>query len=1020
MRNLTPALRSEISKRVGLDVTLIVGVKWSDDQEVFYGSHEREGVNHSLVSLTELDTTQSIGGSGASQTAQVVLSDTDGQLRKVIDSVDIHKRPAKVYLSLPGVGLESSMVLIDGEINSDIEWSDAARTLSFSILSKIEGRQFGFAAEDGLFHEVDQKERTTPWPFRFGETCAYPTVSVRNGVQGLLRIGQGVGDPTLEAQICQAGKVNCPFVEAPGQTNFGLPVGVKIMQYIDVFNGSIIAERRSDDPFKDFEGPAGFYILREKPEGDEPTPLGLFEIRVAASNQGTTPAETGNSPRFGGFLAKSDADRAILRGDGRIFIPDNSCEKTKSDALCQALRDKANQALFIADTLSISGGGKFPQNEIIELVIGDVIYSGIMVGETFTIRNTIRQDVPVNPTCEDFNRTYLGYKADPPLLPTNLAECSNPSTTVSLRIVGGAADAFRNLDKFKSAPFIWLPSGTEVFLRLSSVAVNVVSVVPGTVVAVQAYRKFGDVSILTTLPTNYYTVVNTNYGGFTATEVHIERALSSYTDENWDDQLYVTFDSSVGPNPVDVLEWIIPRYTDFTFDPVSFAAVKLLLANYPCNFVHSKKSNVIQVMAKIAYEARCALTITDNVVKLTYLPKEPESLRTLAASSVVAGSFRFRHTRTESLKTSSDITWSPRGASAISGQRPERSFTVERNVAKYGFFGSTETYETITNEPQALKTATFWSIRDSNTWRLVEFATGLENLDLEVFDCVTLSIAPFPTVKVVIDSVKFDPGTNTVKFTAWTPILSGTTEPYFFAWPATKPINVPYPENNFDLALPPISVTPPITSPLYISNPNQPVPSTTGDRFPSDIADGFPVTNCDDPGDPDLVDLIAPQFESRSLGLQAQADRVEALQNNDPTTGGGASLQEDDENEVCGRPSLETCVFTVEVYTGTAVLIYDGPGPCKQTGRGAFCAGPSVRRCRTFGSYNFAKLFYDMTKAGIEENLHNWTVGKSGPVGVTGPYSHRVDDCIGIDAELLPPSENFGVTEEVSPFDILD
>jgi len=186
------------------------------------------------------------------------------------------------------------------------------------------------------------------------------------------------------------------------------------------------------------------------------------------------------------------------------------------------------------------------------------------------------------------------------------------------------------------------------------------------------------------------------------------------------------------------------------------------------------------------------------------------------------------------------------------------------------------------------------------------------------------------------------------------------------------------------------------------------------------------VTNCDDPSDPNLVDLIAPQFESRSLGLQAQADRVEALQNNDPTTGGGSGPGEEEENRVCGRPSLETCVFTVEVYTGTATSIALGgegspePGPCKQFGRGMFCSGPSVRSCRTFGSYNFAKMFYDMTKAEIQENIHNWTVGMSGPRGVTGPYQHKVVDCIGIDAELIPPSENFGFTEEVSPFDILD
>ena len=41
----------------------------------------------------------------------------------------------------------------------------------------------------------------------------------------------------------------------------------------------------------------------------------------------------------------------------------------------------------------------------------------------------------------------------------------------------------------------------------------------------------------------------------------------------------MSFESTIGPNPVDILEYIIPRYTDLTFDSTSFDAVKASLDN---------------------------------------------------------------------------------------------------------------------------------------------------------------------------------------------------------------------------------------------------------------------------------------------------------------------------------------------------------------------------------------------------------------------------------------------------------
>lgn len=963
MRNLSSTLTDKLSKKFGLSTTVYVGIDWNGGGETLYSSEASDKAQKALIDLGGMDTATLVSGNGASQSVTITLSDTDGTLTDLLNRVDIHKRPAKVYLGFDGLDSDQSVVMLDGEVNSPIEWDEHARTLRLTIVNKIEGRLFGFAMEDGYFLRVPDKYRNAPWPFRFGNTCAYPAVRVANGTTGTLLEGQGVLDPSLDARICQAQQINCPTVSAGA----GLQAGV-----------SPLTEAQNITQATITWGQADFF------ENDPTTPFGEKVLPDGASSQFQTDPY----------------------GNSTLSQPDAECERAKFTELCQLLRDRANQLVYVNSTLEVLGGEKFPQGETVTIQVNDVTYTGTFAGQTFTIATTDRMDAPTsNPDCAAATDPYLGYSRGSESEPGSLAECATPTTQLELVVIGGAGDAWRNLGNMRSPGFRWLPAGTDVRLTNDATEVHVVSMVPGTVEGVYAYRTLGDVSQLTELPTDYYSVAYVDYGGYLVSEIHIARPLDSYA-ENWEDTIYAAFDSDIGPNPVAVLEYLTNNYTDFTVDTDSFVTATSQLANYPCNFYYASKSNVLQVMQKIAYEARCALYVTDGVVKIKYLSAEPSSDRTISGGDILAGSFSYELTSTENLTTSSKVTWRASGASILKDEGPDRTFTVENNVSKYGWTESTDTYDTISDEDQAIKTATFWSIRNSNSWREIKFTTTLEHLDLELFDCITIDIPQFPTVKTVIRDATVNPTDGTIDFTAWTPILSGTNQEYKWAWPALKGVE-PYPVSATDYVAEGIVVTPPVGHPLYIDDPNAIVPPIVGDLFPTDADDTFPVQVCPDVTDPLVKDAIEPDF--KTIDFDQQATRAEENTEEGLSWGSGG---EDNDNVVCGRPSLESAVYEVVVQYSTATLIAQKsgtsgagidnctlePGPCRSTASGARCGGDNFFWCRTFGSESIAQAFADSIRQEINGSYCSWTTGKTGPVGVVGPT--KKGDGEEIDVEL--------------------
>jgi len=334
-----------------------------------------------------------------------------------------------------------------------------------------------------------------------------------------------------------------------------------------------------------------------------------------------------------------------------------------------------------------------------------------------------------------------------------------------------------------TTPFIG-DVGDKITLEQDYQEKYICNTLPSTIKGVHAFKTEDGIRRLVQLSSHMY-IKNENdetYGSqMTATSITMKRPLRFY-DKHWEEGLYVTLESSVGPNVCDILKYIIENYTTCTVDEDSFDAVEVMQEKYPCNFALLNKQDAFSLIQDIAWQARCKLWIKDQVVYIMYLPKEPVPVATLDASNIEEGSLELSFTTTEDLVTTLKGTWKPDYA-----KDKDWEITVRRNVRRYGEQREDREIFIYNSEELVYKTITFWLIRWAGTYKMAKLRVFLDNLVLESNDYVTFS-APNPfadgEISGLVVKSDYDSVSNAIDLTVWLPVLAGTMVKYDFAMPA--------------------------------------------------------------------------------------------------------------------------------------------------------------------------------------------------------------------------------------------
>lgn len=1016
-RDLSSAALAKVAETKGNSPVFVIEVQWvKDGPRTSYADKDFAGVYGKILQISGLDNVVNVTLGSDSQQISVTLDDTDGSLKEIIDNNDIHKRPCWVYQAFDGLSLAEKFLVFKGVISSPLEWDEGDRSLKFDVISQIEDTEIGFSAEEGDFPGLDENLIGRPWPLCFGTVINVPALRAVSPFSGTLATGVGIRDFTLANRLKVAENLPCDFL------------------------------------FLGFRGEA-----------------------------------------LGGNY------RSIFLRP--IFEVDPQCVRDHCVLIEQLKLQIQEQSSYEYATIRVFGGDRFPQGQQITLDIGGGLFTGSFSGDIFTITNRRHPDMGPDGKLirENFQKTItstcggkfdgISWKRtsnwqsdpniaafinkvgiehldlDPNFQPPGITPITpqEPAGVAAFYGISGipsqSSVAFLHavFNAMSEADFFWANAGTEVKLVTGQEIVYIANILPSTVLRVAAYRNLETGRKLLTVPASYYTVRLTDYTGYTVTEIVLQKPLSEI-DESWDDDIYVTLTSSVGPNTVDELEWLIDTYTDFDIDSTSFDDVKAKIDNYPMHFLMPGRKNIVNVLQEMAEQARCAIWLRDDKFFLKYLAEEPAADDTITPSDVLANTLKISHTSTEDLVTKFVVEWQDDYA-----KQKANKLILRHNVSKYGTQEREYQYYCFNILDLVRKAATFWLIRRANTWRLCSFQTPITKLATETFDTLQIDVDQVTPngVKAVVETANYDSDSRTIQFECWTPLKSGSLVPYDFAWPAAVDENLLFPtidereqrfagsgkEPNFSTIAPPNH---PLRQPpqgfsgfqLQCNGFTQAAGNDFaagdewcrgdhGDKAPSDIGDQKPEPKAaeDDNGDfNQSTDPVGSSKDCCAIAKQALEEARKALKEAQKDDGGGGSDggEKDKEDGKCQLPDQGCvpgpCQHVVKVTYDTITRIqkpdgsFDPPLPGQEgggTGVVVALSGAPEDECHTFNSEEEAKKFrkFIVDEKAAKDQGFGWALGERYPftTSLTSGAAEDGGDC------TEPPVDERGQTGYSGP-----
>lgn len=324
-------------------------------------------------------------------------------------------------------------------------------------------------------------------------------------------------------------------------------------------------------------------------------------------------------------------------------------------------------------------------------------------------------------------------------------------------------------------------SGTFITDAEDKCEIYVCNTLPSTINGVYAYRTNDKGRrYKASIPSRYYEKrENQSLGPMNLTCLIFKQPLTSYAGENWEEDVYVSLTSSIGPNPIEVMEYLINTFlpgTTHNFD----IFLKSKMDKYPVNYALLGKKDVLTELLDICQQSRLALSITNNELKLTYLSEKQDNVLELNEGNVIKQDINF--TNTENLITVDEVIYFK---NYLPDKKPNK-LIVRNNINIYGIHHQNSIYHCFKHYSLVEKTATFWIIRNSNTWKYLQITMPINFLALEVNDIVRLNFLNpiIPNVDAQILSIVTDLEEQVLILNLQTGIRSGENSQYEFFWPA--------------------------------------------------------------------------------------------------------------------------------------------------------------------------------------------------------------------------------------------
>lgn len=342
---------------------------------------------------------------------------------------------------------------------------------------------------------------------------------------------------------------------------------------------------------------------------------------------------------------------------------------------------------------------------------------------------------------------------------------------------------------FQPGQYILHQAGTEV-TEVGQESKYVVNALPSEqVLRVKVKRQVklddngGQVTKLVTVPRTWYSVnLSETLAGHQVTTISFDTPLET-RGQGWDSTLYVTLRSTVGPNTVDVIRYLLENYTSVVVDETTFDAVEEDLEPYPSHFAVLNPRDALELASDIAYQARCRLVVINGSGSLVYLAQRPTSFAALLGDENLKEAVtQISSTDTDDVVNDFRLQWWPRysldQAKILKGRN-------EDSVSQYG--AKKEETEIFIYQHQALvqKTLDFWLRRRARVWRRVRLTTFMEGLTIDLLSYFQAQLGEVVFTDPFIcqpEDIDQDTEIHTITFDCWTPVEVGSVGESSYAW----------------------------------------------------------------------------------------------------------------------------------------------------------------------------------------------------------------------------------------------
>lgn len=764
-----------IQSRIGLEPVLVIGINFGGGTN-WFASKAINGYRNNIVTASPCSCSKRGDNQMSSGSMTVTFDDSDGFMKFIIDHTVAEKAIAGVYIGFEDIG--QLIQVLKGRVASPVEWDEGQRNLTLTIEIQIDDREAGFTPTDE-FPEIDDDAKNSPWPMIFGQCANVPAIKVKTHKRGqlladirlksdLYKINQDtqefqfikdckvqtIGEEEIEEQVIYVEKGD----DFPQNQDIKISIGGVIFE--GKFNGTTFTVSAANLPRH-----GNIQFGPRQDDGDKDTPyVAWLDPKYPHNIEGCCVYlnHSTNRPWY---------NYCVSQVDHKCYF-----SKPFVSPLAQTEREKANKKPYI------------------------------LINQTHSIDRAYYTCSEGGLTGDWVEKIYEWAKG---ALKTSFFRRSMALPTDAIKLNTGIIAKSMDVAKDTPEAFWVCTAGEDVILwDVDDPDVYVVSCIQcSSVDAVYAKRtvkgfKNHPTKIFCQVPTSYYTVQlesNFQVNGSFVTGIIFPTSLQEYKDEDWEDDIFVTATSTVGPDLGDILKFIFKTYTDLKVSNRFWSPT-----SDPCNFVIQQTVNALQLAGDIAWQGRCALRIDSNEVQLISLGHQPPSIMSFDEHNVDSESIQLTFTPTTDIFTKILAKWNsshranmaPNPISNIgvlglgeiirSMDREKRRLkdqhveVYRNNSEKFGEVPHEFDVFIYNTQDPVKKTLAFWGLRMSNSWRLIKFNTYLQGLVLQTFDLITLDftipvLSNIGGIPAIVESASYDQSSKLTSIEAWIPSKSGTS-----------------------------------------------------------------------------------------------------------------------------------------------------------------------------------------------------------------------------------------------------